>query len=135
MEQYDRVKFADGTNAPIRLDNPMAALNTAAECYMKTRAALELLDSARAAIARHIRSYEGWEYFIDAFNTEGPKPYWMFNTVRVYSNGNGNDLVELLHEPLGYRHDANNILFGTCSFKDVLDIERIIWERKEACNG
>lgn len=102
-------------------------LKQCAERYLKIRVDLELLDSERYTIMEHIKSYPDWEYFIDNFmSNDSHLPISKFNAVRVYP-----DKVELKYEPIHYRFDGNNCTYGVCTFDDILNIEKIIEDRKE----
>ena len=52
-------------------------------------------------------------------------PFSMFNDVMVYPNK-----VILNYSPLHYRFDANNHTYGSCTFDDILNIKKIIEDRK-----
>lgn len=53
----------------------------------------------------------------------------MCNSVIVYKHDNA-ELVSLYFMPNYDRHDKNNIYFGNCTFDDIMNIEKIIENRK-----
>ncbi len=125
----DRVKYERTEFANSKVENISEVMQDAADRYMKIRADQELIESDCGAIVSHIKSYPDWEYFIDAFLDDKNAlhlPFSMFNDVMVYPNK-----VILKYSPLHYRFDANNHTYGSCTFDDIMNIEKIIEERKE----
>lgn len=138
IHKTDIVKFQRQCLAPLRDEKIGETLERAAERYMKIRADIVLLEAEKQAIVSHIRSFEDWEYFIDAFSDiyRPDVPYEKFNSVSVYSvkddGGCGKDMVCLEYDErgCGATKSAKCVTFGCCTFKDLLDIESIIAERK-----
>lgn len=139
IRKTDNVKSQRQCLAPRRDEKIGETLERAAERYMKIRADIILLEAEKQAIVSHIRSFEDWEYFIDAF-TDNSHPnalYEKFNSVSVYSvkddAGFGKDMVCLEYDPDGCRatKSAGCACFGSCTFDDLLNIENIIAERKQ----
>lgn len=138
IPKTDIVKFQRQCLAPLRDEKIGETLERAAERYMKIRADIILLESEKKSIVSHIRSFEDWEYFIDAFSdTYRPDvPYEKFNSVSVLSvrdDGEcGKDMVRLEYDECGCgaTKSAKCVTFGCCTFKDLLDIKSIIAERK-----
>ena len=126
----DRVKFCRQATAPLRRDDIMDILVQAGERYHKIRVDLELLSGEHAAIVSHIKSYEDWEYFIDCFSPDGCMCCFdRFNSVQVFKDGD-KEIVTLMWQPNHDRHDKNNVVFGNCTFDDIVNIEKIISDRK-----
>lgn len=138
IHKTDIVKFQRQCLAPLRDEKISETLERAAERYMKIRADIILLEAEKEAIVSHIRSFEDWEYFLDAFSDiyQPDVPYEKFNSVSVYSvrdeGGYGKDIVCLEYDErgCGATKSAKCVTFGCCTFKDLLDIESIITERK-----
>ena len=124
----NRVKYEQTEFANSKIENISEVMQDAADRYMKIRADQEVIESDYRAIVSHIKSYPDWEYFIDAFLDIENAPHLhisMFNDVFVFVNK-----VILKYSPLHYRFDANNHTYGECTFEDILNIEKIIAERK-----
>ena len=125
---FDRVKLERGLLTNSKVEDISEVMKDAADRYLKIRADQEVIESDYGAIVSHIKSYPDWEYFIDAFLDIENAPHLhisMFNDVFVYPNK-----VILKYSPLHYRFDANNHTYGECTFDDILNIEKIIEERK-----
>ena len=139
MEQIDSVKIQRRFQQGVRSNNILDTIRSASDRYLKIRSDIELLDGEHFAIMRHIRSYPDYEYFLDfVFKRHTSKsdtqrtaimPYYKFNAVRVIG-----DAIELRYEPLHYRFDNNNFIYGVCSVEDILNIEDIIKVQKSKYN-
>lgn len=126
---YDPVKFQRLEQQCRHCDNIEDVLKSASERYRKIRVDKEVLESEYAAIVRHIKSFQDYEYFIDAFFDKGNdyiEMYSKFNMVRICGN-----FVELKYEPICARYDGNNYSFGVCTIDDILNIEEIIENQKK----
>lgn len=121
----NRVEAMKADLMPHKYDNIKDILKSAADNYMAIRAKLEVLGGDRWAVVSHIKSFPDWEYFIDNFN-ETILSVTMFNNVQVYP-----DKIILRHSDLGsediYFHTQD---MGVCTFDDLLNIEKIIEDRK-----
>lgn len=128
-KKYDKVEFQREMSVHHKCNDIKQVLKDASQRYKKIQADLEIIESDYAVIVNHIKSYDGWEYFVDEFHkpAEGcvSRMYNLFNAVRVVG-----DIVELKYEPNHERFDGNNYTYGTCSFDDILNIEKIIVDRK-----
>jgi hypothetical protein len=131
-KKFDRVEFFRQENRPIRQDDIKSLLDSAGSRYAKIRADEELLSGEYGAIVKHIKSFDDWEYFIDTFVSYAEQfcCSGMFNAVQVYKSGD-TEIVTLMWQPNHDRHDKNTVVFGNCSFDDILNIEEIIRKRKE----
>lgn len=110
-------------------DNIENVLKSASERYKRIRADEEVLIGEYGAIVRHIKSFQDYEYFIDAFFDKGNnyiELYSKFNMVRIHGN-----FVELKYEPIYARYDGNNYSFGVCTIEDILNIDKIIEKQKQ----
>jgi len=126
---FDRVKIERELLTNSKVENISKVMQDAADRYMKIRTDQEVIYSDENTILLHIKSYPDWEYFIDAFLDDRNVPHFpfsMFNHVTVHPNK-----VILKYSPLHYRFDGNNHTYGFCTFDDILNIEKIIEERKE----
>lgn len=123
----DRIEFERTEFANFKVENISEVMQDAADRYIKIRADQEVIESDYSAIVSHIKSHPDWEYFIDTFLDENAQylPFSMFNDVIVYPNK-----VILNYSPLHYRFDANNHTYGSCTFDDIANIEKIIEDRK-----
>ena len=124
----DRVKYEQTEFANLKTENISEVMQDAADRYLKIRVDQELIESDYRVIVSHIKSYPDWEYFIDTFLDNENAPHLhisMFNDVFVFANK-----VILNYSPLHYRFDANNHTYGSCTFDDILNIEKIIEDRK-----
>jgi hypothetical protein len=121
----NRVEAMKADLMPHKYDNIKDILKSAADNYMAIRAKLEVLGGDRWAVVSHIKSFPDWEYFIDNFN-ETILSVTMFNNVQVYP-----DKIILRHSDLGsediYFHTQD---MGVCTLDDLLNIEKIIEDRK-----
>lgn len=125
----DPVKFQRLEQRCLRCDNIEDVLKSASERYRKIRADKEVLESECAAIVRHIKSFQDYEYFIDSIFDKGNdyvEMYSKFNMVRMHGN-----FVELKYEPICARYDGNNYSYGICTIEDILNIEEIIENQKK----
>ena len=125
----DIVKFQRLEQQCCHCDNIENVLKSASERYKRIRADEEVLTSEYGTIVRHIKSFQDYEYFIDAFFDKGNdhiELYSKFNMVRIHGN-----FVELKYEPIYARYDGNNYSFGVCTIDDILNIEKVIEKQKQ----
>ena len=135
MKRLDAVQFQREEQQGRRYNNIPEVIQSASKRYLKIRSDLEVLESEKAAIVKHIKSYEDYEYFLDYVfekylektnkRYEERQPYYIFNAVEVY-----NDMIVLKYEPLHARFDGNNFTYGVCSTEDIVNIEDIIKTEK-----
>lgn len=123
----DRVKYQIQEFGSRRLEDSVldTVLKDASDIYLSIRCKIDELDSLRGLIVKHIKSFEGWEYFIDTFN-ESHIAIPMFNWVKVLG-----DIIILGSSPLGLYDTLLYKEMGTCHISDLKNIETIIKERKE----
>lgn len=122
----DRVQFQKEVEAYTECLDISNVLKECYERYSRIKTDTHKLHSDYYAIVSHIKSQPDWEYFIDNFmDDERHVPISKFNMVRIHPNR-----IELRYEPICCQHDNNNIIYGICSFDDILNIEKIIEDRK-----
>jgi len=127
----DRVKFQiqEFSSRRLEVSELDAACCDASDIYISIRSKIEKLDTLKISIVKHIKSFEGWEYFIDTFN-RSHITVTMFNWVKILG-----DIIVLGYSPLGTCDMMLYEEMGTCHISDLKNIENIIKERKEYYNN